>query len=273
MRIAIIGGTGEMGQWFAAFFRAKGHSVVISGRHYKKCLRVARKLRVSAAKSNADAVKGADLVMVSVLMSGFKDVIKGIAPHLEKGQKLIDVTSVKEKPVQIMHKYIKNAVALGTHPMFGPSAKAAGQNFILTPTNSSEARFARELGRMLRGYKFRVRTLTPRKHDEMIGAILSLTHFVGLVTADAWRGLKIERYINTSSTSFRFLLQFAKSVVDSSPELYSYLQMDVPRVEAAERHFVVKAESWSWMIKQKRRSAFKRKMTALSKYLNGLELE
>jgi predicted dinucleotide-binding enzyme len=32
MRIAIIGGGGKMGQWFADFLSREGHDVVISGR-------------------------------------------------------------------------------------------------------------------------------------------------------------------------------------------------------------------------------------------------
>ncbi len=273
MKIAIIGGSGEMGEWFARFFHQKGHDVTISGRRYQKCLKVARKLHVKAAKSNVEAVRGADLVIISVLMGKLERIVNEIAPELKANQKVIDITSVKELPLKIMHGYIKKSVVLGTHPMFGPSASAKGQNFILTPTNAKERRFASELGRMLKKYGFRVHILQPKKHDEMIGILLSLTHFVGLVTADTWKELRIERYIKTSSTSFRFLLQFAKSVVDSSPELYSYLQMDVPDVFSAERTFTRKAEAWSAMVKNKRRTAFKRKMRELSEYLNALNLE
>ncbi len=270
MRIAIIGGSGEMGEWFARFLKKKGHDVVISGKHYGKVLKKARNLGVKAARNNIEALDGADLVIISVLMSSFKDVVIEIAPFLKKDQAVIDVTSVKELPVRIMHKYLRKSTVLGTHPMFGPSAEAKGQNFILTPTTNAERRFAKNFALLLKGYGFRVHMLSPRKHDEMIGAILSLTHFVGLVTADTWKELRIERYINTSSTSFRFLLQFAKSVVDSSPELYSYLQMDVPNARAVEKKFVSNAEAWSQMVVKQQRSSFKKKMRFLSDYLNRL---
>ncbi len=270
MKIAIIGGSGEMGEWFARLLKKKGHDVIISGRHYGKVLKKARSLGVKAARNNTEAIDGADLVIVSVLMSSFKDVIIEIAPCLKESQTVIDVTSVKELPVRMMHKYIRKSTVLGTHPMFGPSAEAMGQNFILTPTTKAERRVAKDFALLLKGYGFRVHILSPQKHDEMIGAILSLTHFVGLVTADTWKELRIERYINTSSTSFRFLLQFAKSVVDSSPELYSYLQMDVPNVNAVEKKFINNAEAWSRMVAKRQRSSFKKKMRLLSDYLNGL---
>ena len=271
MRIAIIGGAGWMGAWFARLFAESGHDVTISGRHYEKCAKLAKRLHIHAAKTNREAIKGADLIIVSVLVSQFGKVIKEIAPRLEPGQKIIDITSVKILPVKIMHKYIKRNQALGTHPMFGPSANPEGQNCILTPTNASERKFARDLGKFLRKYKFNVLVLTPEKHDEMIGAVLSLTHFVGLVIADTWKTLKIERYMKTSGTSFRFLMQFAKSVVDSSPELYAYLQMEVPHAIRNESVFVKRAEKLIKMNKALRKIKFQRNMEELSAYINSLE--
>jgi prephenate dehydrogenase len=271
MKIAIIGGYGQMGAWFAEFFKSRGDTVTISGRDYTKCLKAARKIGVRAAKTNADAVIGADLIVISVLIGNFKKVVRELAPSIREGQKVIDLTSLKVLPVRIMHRYLGGATVLGTHPMFGPSAKAKGQNFVLTPTNPAERRFAGTLGKMLRGNGFKVRIMSPAKHDRMIGAVLSLTHFVGLVTADTWKELRIERYMDTSSTSFRFLLQFAKSVADSNSELYAYLQMDVPRAAEAESVFVRRSKIWAGMVRRRQRRGFRRRMEELSAYLNALE--
>lgn len=270
MRIAIIGGTGQMGQWFARLFKKKGNSVVISGRSYAKSSRIARSIGVNAARTGRDAVKGADLVMLSVPPSRFESVLKGISPAISRDQRVIDITSIKSLPVAIMHKYLKRQVVLGTHPMFGPTAEAKGQNFILTPTNAKERRFANELAKTLRGYGFAVHMTTPEKHDETIGYILSLTHFIGFVTADTWKELKMERYVDTSSTSFQFLLKFAKSVVDSDPELYSHIQMDVPTSSKAESTFVNQANIWAGMVRKKERRRFEARMAELSRYLSRL---
>ena len=270
MRIAIIGGSGQMGRWFAAFFKRKGHSVVINGRDAKKLAKTAKALGVEYAKDPAEAVRGAKLVMISVLPHDLERALKAVAPHLDSHQRVIDVTSVKVHPVSLMHRYIKGPVTLGTHPMFGPSAPARGQNFILTPTNRREREFAAKLGRTLANYGFTVYITTPERHDAAIGYILSLTHFIGFVTADTWKHLKIEKYLHTSSTSFRFLLQFAKSVVDSDPELYSYLQMEVPTTSRAESLFVSKADAWARLMRRKERKKFKSRMSELSAYLDKL---
>ncbi len=261
-----------MGRWFAAFLKRKGNTVIISGRDRRKASRVARSIGVEAAGSNIDAVGGADLVIISVLPPYLERVLREISPRLTEKQRVIDITSIKAVPVRLMHRYIKRSVVLGTHPMFGPSADTKGQNFILTPTNAKEKRFARELGRMLSDYGFSVRTTTPEKHDAMIGYILSLTHFIGFVTADTWKTLRMERYINASSTSFKFLLKFAKSVVDSDPGLYSYIQMDVPTSSKAESAFVKQARMWSGIVRKRDRSRFEARMNELSRYLERLEI-
>ena len=271
MRVAIIGGYGHMGRWFSEFFVARGHKVVISGRDMKKAMKLRKEIGVETAKNNTDAIRNSDLIVVAVMISRFEDVIKQIAPYIEKDQKLIDITSVKEEPVRIMHKYIKEATILGTHPMFGPNASPEGQNFILTPTNAKEARFAGELGEFLESNGFVVSLSTPKKHDKMIGIVLALTHFVGFVTADSWRALGVDRSTYLSSTSFRFLKDFVNSIVDSSPELYSYLQMNLPNVPYAESVFVKKSKIWADMAKNKKRKEFVNRMAILKKYLDKID--
>lgn len=260
-----------MGEWFSVFFKNSGYDVTISGRRYKRCLEVSRRIGVKAARNNIDAVKGADVVLISVLPQHMEDVLKEISPHIREGQKVIDIASVKEVPVKLMHSYIKNAVVLGTHPMFGPSAKKENQNFILTPTNSKERKYASEFGSFLKKQGFSVRVMSPEEHDAMIGEVLSLTHFIGLVTADAWKRMGVDKHMKTSSTSFRFLSDFVKSVVDSNPGLYSYLQMDVKDAEKAERLFIDSANQWVEMVRKKRREEFSSRMTDLSRYVERIQ--
>jgi prephenate dehydrogenase len=272
MKIAIIGGSGQMGEWFSRFFTANGHTVIISGRNRKKCVALSKRVKVLVAKNNAEAVNGADLVISSVLVGNMPTVLQEIAPYLRNDQIIIDITSVKTLPVKMMHRYLKKGKILGTHPMFGPSAPSKGQNFILTPTNKEERKTAKLIKRLLKPGGFNIIIMSPHKHDEMIGVIMSLTHFVGLVTAASWKKLKIERYMKKGSTSFNFLFRFAKSVVDSNPELYSYLQMSVPSVNYAEDVFLENAKKWSDMVKKKKSAEFVASMKELSNYLNSLEL-
>ncbi|MCL4365294.1 prephenate dehydrogenase/arogenate dehydrogenase family protein [Candidatus Marsarchaeota archaeon] len=149
-----------------------------------------------------------------------------------------------------MHRYIKHGAILGVHPMFGPSAEATGQNITLTPTNGKEARLSSAMGHYLGPKGFRTLVMSPRKHDEMMGTVLFLTYFVGFVTADSWKLLRIQRFSGSSSTSFRFLMPFVSSIVESSPELYVYLQVSVPSACRADRLFVSRAKEWSGLVRE-----------------------
>ena len=93
MKVAIIGGAGKMGQWFAAHLLQEGAQVVITGRNQAKLKSAGKKLGVTVA-TNADAVKQADVVIISVPPETFEPVVKEIGPYARDGQMFFDVTSL-----------------------------------------------------------------------------------------------------------------------------------------------------------------------------------
>ena len=138
MRVVIIGGYGKMGRWFARALRAEaGLDVIIAGRDGAKLREAAQQLGVRAAPA-LEAVENADAVILSLPIDSFEPICRELAPAVQHGQYIFDVTSVKTRPVEIMHKYFRGCRILGTHPMFGPgAATVSGQRFVLTPTNLS----------------------------------------------------------------------------------------------------------------------------------------
>jgi len=169
MKIAIIGGYGNMGQWFARFLSKEGKKVVISGRDQARLRETAGRLGVECA-SNEQAVAESDSVILSVPINSFESVVKEIAPRTHSGQYIFDITSIKAKPVEVMHKYIKQGTILGIHPMFGPGAEGVkGQRFVLTPTNAQEQALADKAKDYLEGKGAKVELMKPEEHDEMTG--------------------------------------------------------------------------------------------------------
>jgi len=92
MRVAIIGGSGKMGQWFASFLLKDGKEVIITGRNEKKLLEAKEQLGVEVTTNNTEAVKGADVVLFSVTIDSFKEVVKQLQPHLN-GNYILDTTN------------------------------------------------------------------------------------------------------------------------------------------------------------------------------------
>ena len=145
MKIAIIGGSGKMGRWFANFLLKDGYEVVITGRNEGKLLKAKRQLGVDAA-TNVEAAKQAEVIIISVPVDNFEEVVEQICPYTHPEQVIIDITSIKAFPVEIMHKHIKRGLVLGAHPMFGPGARGiANQSFVLTPTNEEETALAQKI--------------------------------------------------------------------------------------------------------------------------------
>ncbi|MBC7130736.1 prephenate dehydrogenase/arogenate dehydrogenase family protein, partial [Candidatus Bathyarchaeota archaeon] len=183
MKIAIIG-AGKMGRWFAKFFQKEGMQVILSDKDSEKLRKTAEELGVEAAE-NIEAVKMADRILICVPIESFEELIAEIHQYIQPKQEVMDICSVKEKPVEIMHKYIKKGAILGTHPLFGPGIKSIkNQNFILTPTNSEEEKIAIDFGNWLESRGARVVRMTPREHDELMSAVIGLPYFISLVTCD-----------------------------------------------------------------------------------------
>jgi len=265
VKIAIIGGSGKMGRWFADFLLKDGREVVISGRSEQRLLEAKQLLGVEVAADNAAAVKGADYVLLSVPIDSFEEVVAQISPHIQPEQAVIDVTSVKVLPVAAMHKHIKKGLVLGAHPLFGPGARSmANQNFVLTPTNDKEATLAQKITGYLEAKGARVTSMSPQEHDEMMSVVLGLSHFIALVAADTLLSSgRLEQTGETGSTTYRVLLSMVASVVAEDPELYASLQMNLPGVVAMEKLFQGKTAEWADLVADKNRQEFIRRMQDL----------
>jgi prephenate dehydrogenase len=253
-----------MGRWFARFLHDEGHEVVISGRSEARLREAKEQLGVPVA-SNVEAVKGADVVVLSVPIVSFEAVVREISPHVRPGQVVADVTSVKEMPVDVMHKNLKTKQILGAHPLFGPGARSvANQNFILTPTNDDEQALAQKAKNYLETRGARVTLMTPQEHDRKMAVVLGLAHFIAIVAADAL--LSTDEIKNTESIggiTYKVLLTLVESVLTEDVELYASLQMNLPNLLELERLFKDKAGEWAHLVATQDRAEFIRRMKAL----------
>ena len=264
MRVAIIGGSGEMGRWFANFLSKDGKEVVISGRSESKLREAKRQLGVEVA-SSVEAVKSADAVLLSVPIESFEEVVKEISPYIQPKQVVVDITSIKVLPVAAMHKHLKTGLVLGAHPLFGPGAKGvANQNFVLTPTNDKERTLAQKIREYLETRSARVSLMTPEEHDEKMTIILGLSHFIAIVSADTLLSSnKLEQPGAIGGITYKVLLTLVESVISENPELYASLQMNLSKVTEIEELFQRKVKEWADLVKNRDRQKFIQQMKVL----------
>lgn len=204
--IGIIGGTGGIGRWFARFFEKEGHPVHVSGK--------------STGKRPAEMAAACPVVIVSVPIGVTVDVIGDVGPHMKKESLLMDLTSLKSKPVEAMLASSASEV-IGLHPLFGPGVPSLeGQNIVLCPARGTRwlPRVRDILGK--RGAK--LIEAAPERHDEIMAVVQALNHLDTIVMGLAVRrsGMAREVLETFSTPIFRGKLEMIDKVF-SHPELHA----------------------------------------------------
>ena len=134
-KLTIIGGAGRMGVFFANYFKAKGFSLTLSDVRKKKGREIAQKLEMDFVDDNKEAVKGADLVLVSVPIKDINEVILEVASHMKKGSVLAEISSIKGPLIDSLYRLKPMGLQpLSLHPLFGPTVKSLkGNSVVLVP--------------------------------------------------------------------------------------------------------------------------------------------
>ena len=160
----------------------------------------------------------ADLVIFALYPHVFVEWIEKNQGLLKSGALITDVTGVKRSIVYQIQKMLRPDVEfVAAHPMAGREVSGVenstdrmfiGANYIVTPTekNTPEAvQTCIELGRLL-GFS-NVTTLSPEKHDEMIGFLSQLTHCIAITLMTCNDKENMERF---TGDSFRDLTRIAR---------------------------------------------------------------
>jgi prephenate dehydrogenase len=252
MRIAILG-AGKMGIWFAKFCKEKGETVILAGRSAEKLAKLKDELQIETTTDFQEAVQNADNVLICTSISSFEEIVKKIAPNTHKGQVIMDICSIKEHPVNIMHQYIKDATVLGTHPVFGPGSNGVTHKaYVLTPTNPQEEAYAEQYKQWLEKEGANVFIMTPQKHDELMSIILGLPHFIGIVACETLLAQKdfIESK-KLAGTTYRMLFTLAEATAQETPDLFANVQTKLTDLGNMEELFIKNAQSLLDLMKNK----------------------
>ena len=274
MRVAIIG-AGKMGQWFTKYFHEEGFSVVVSSRTKNKLKDLENKFDVDIANNNVEALEDADWILLCVSLDSLDTVLTEIGSYVKQNQVIMDISSIKEIPLNLMHKHVKSAITLGTHPVFGPGAKnLVGQNYVLTPIKENEIQFAKKFKRWLEERGASVSVMTPKKHDMLMSLVLGFPHFVGLVAGDTLGARNdFSEAKSVGGATYKLLLTLVEAVSSEEQTFYSNLHMSLPEIEKIENIFLNKIEEWLQLVKNKDCQGFASKMGQVKKRLKELDPE
>ncbi len=236
MKVTIIGGAGGMGRWFAGFFKENGVEVRIVDKS-PKTKEIAKEMNVQSI--NADILKvteseaevkeeivDTDVLLVSVPINIAGRVIECVGPEMHKGALLMDITSVKKAPVEMMGRFTnKDVEILGTHPLFGPTAKSMrGQTIIFVPLRKGH--LYDKIEAMFKKNGAKIEFLTAGEHDEIMSVIQGLTHFILLSFGITLKNLDfdVENSRKFMSPMYEIIMDFVGRLLHQDPHLYAMIQ-------------------------------------------------
>jgi prephenate dehydrogenase len=268
MKIAIIGAGGRMGQWYCRFAVGEGLNVIAADKDADK-LKILSESPLVEIMNSAEAVSKARVIFIAVPIADFENTVKEIAPHIHPGSIVMDITSIKAGPVATMHKYLKDAIVLGTHPLFGPNVNGLeNQNVVLTPVNEKEKAFGREFAKFLEDRGAHVTMMDPEKHDKMMAIIQGLSHFTAIAAADALSGLgELKEMEDIATTTFKIFVNYINSVIGDDPELYAAIQMEHPEMPEIYKALTQSVEKFAGFVETKDTKSFVKRMSELKKYM------
>ena len=273
MKVVVIGGTRGLGNWIANFLKNRGYDLIITGRNSMVGESVANKMGVTYTSNNIEAVKHADVVILAVPIETTPQIIREIAPYLKEGSLLTDVTSVKEEPAALMHKYVPSGVeVLPTHPMFGPRIRSLeGQVVVLTPSQTGE--WYQRVVDFLENERVRILVTSPDIHDRMMSIVQGLTHFayISIAASIEKMGVEVKDSRKFASPIYSLMLDIIARIVAQNPYLCYSIQTRNRYVAEVHQTFLETFQDLKSMIDQGNQKDFVKAMSSAAKHLNDVE--
>jgi cyclohexadieny/prephenate dehydrogenase len=224
---AALVGIGLIGSSLARVIRGEGLAghIAISTRS-EKTLNRAQTLGLgdSYHADAQDAVRDADIVIVSVPVGASGAVAAEIAPALKRGAILTDVGSTKASVIAQMAPHVPDGVHfIPGHPIAGTEHSGPDAGFaelfenrwcILTPTPGADPEAVERLAAFWRGCGSNIDTMDPEHHDKVLAIVSHLPHIIAyniVGTADDLETVTKSEVIKYSASGFRDFTRLAAS--------------------------------------------------------------
>jgi cyclohexadieny/prephenate dehydrogenase len=172
----------------------------------------------------ADAVRGADLVILCSPVGTYADIAKAIGPHLEKGAIVSDVGSVKSAVVRDIAPHMPDGVHfIAGHPVAGTEQSGPDAGFaelfdgrwcILTPSEDTDKAALAKLQQFWQRLGSDVEIMSPEHHDLVLAITSHVPHLIAyniVNTAAHLERVTDKEVIKFSAGGFRDFTRIAAS--------------------------------------------------------------
>ncbi len=205
--VGVIGGKGQMGRLFGRFFEARGYEVILADR--------------GSETGNEETIRLSDIVVFAVPLHETVSIIRELVPHVRPDQLLMDLSSLKVRPIEAM--LLSPAAVVGLHPMFGGTISSfTGQTIVACPVRISRAEW-NPLRRLFENQGMRVNECTPEKHDRLMSIIQVLFHVTTMLTGRVLREMEVDvsETMAFTSPSYRLEMNLLGRIFAQNAALYA----------------------------------------------------
>lgn len=219
MTIALLG-YGRFGQAFADLLHDAGHSVAVFDPNAAAPTALRR-------ASMAEAVNGAEWVVLAVPVPAIESVLRELRPLLHQGQTVIDVGSVKEQPCRLMDELLGADIEhAGTHPLFGPLSLARNERPLRTVlcASAQHPEAARRTRALLESLGCEVIDRDAADHDRAMAETHALAFFIAKALVD----MGIGEDLSMAPPSFLGLANMLAAVRGDAGHLFAAIQRENP---------------------------------------------
>ena len=207
--VGVIGGSQGMGAFVAKVLRSGGFEVETMG------LDEGRQAEAVAAAN--------DVVILAVPIPATMDMARRVGPRVRPGGCLMDITSIKRKPLAAMLENTPDTVdVVGTHPMFGPHGLDFDRQKVVLCKGRGETWFPR-IKRLYESFGAETIEATADEHDQQMALIQVLIHEKTLVLGSTLERLKADlgRSLQFASPIYRTELAMIGRMFSQRAELYA----------------------------------------------------
>ncbi|MBY8996988.1 MAG: prephenate dehydrogenase/arogenate dehydrogenase family protein [Candidatus Thorarchaeota archaeon] len=220
MRIAIIGGAGNMGSWLVTHFLKKNHTLIVSDPKFEGV----QSEEFETTTSNVVAVNNADLVLISVPLIQTSSVIQEVFPHMKENSVLCEISTLKSNVIEVLRNESTNRIrTLCIHPLFGPGASALRKKYALIPIKELEGEM--NLAKSLfPDSQFIV--VEADEHDRIMALTLSLPYFTNMILGSVLKDENIPLIEQLTGTTFAIQFMLTGSIMSHTSAFHLSLHKE-----------------------------------------------
>ena len=217
-RALVIGGAGQMGQWFVRFLASQGYEIAIcdprgAGDEYPHYAAL------------VDAPVDQDLIVICAPVEQSGLLLTELAAREPEGL-IFDISSVKA-PLATGYEALREAGCrvASIHPLFGPDAELlSGRNVVFVDMGDAQA--TAQAKQLFESTMADLVDMSRDAHDRAMAYVLGLSHAVniGFFNALAQSGEDAAALAKFSSSTFDAQLDVASHVARGNPYLYFEIQ-------------------------------------------------